>query len=76
MIVFPNAKINLGLNVIEKRNDGFHDLSSCFYPIKWCDVLEIVESKNFEFSVSGYNIPGKSEHNLCVKAFNLLKKDY
>ncbi|MFC2126159.1 4-(cytidine 5'-diphospho)-2-C-methyl-D-erythritol kinase [Bacteroidota bacterium] len=76
MLVFPNAKINLGLNIIEKRNDGFHNLSSCFYPVKWCDVLEIIESRKFEFAVNGINIPGKSDQNLCVKAYNLLKKDY
>ena len=76
MLVFPNAKINLGLNIIEKRKDGYHNISSCFYPIKWCDVLEIVESNKLEFSVSGMSIPGKPDQNLCVKAYNLLKKDY
>ncbi len=76
MVVFPNAKINIALNVIEKRKDGFHDLSSCFYPVNWCDVLEIVESRKFEFRVSGNNVPGIPEQNLCVKAYNLLKKEY
>ena len=44
MISFPNAKINLGLNIIEKRSDGYHNISSCFYPVPINDILEIVET--------------------------------
>ena len=76
MLIFPNAKINLGLNIIEKRDDGFHNLSSCFYPIKWHDVIDIVEATNFSFSTSGIEIPGNPGDNLCVKAFQLLQKDF
>jgi len=76
MLVFPNAKINLGLNIVRKRKDGFHDISSCFYPVKWHDVLEIIESPKFEFKTSGRDIPGNPDQNLCIKAYKLLKKDY
>ena len=75
MIVYPNAKINLGLNVLEKRADGYHEISSVLYPVKELyDILEIVPSDDFSFSSSGIEIPGKS--NICTKAFDLLKADY
>ncbi|MDT8411416.1 MAG: hypothetical protein RQ875_03055, partial [Vicingaceae bacterium] len=77
MIVFPNAKINIGLNVVEKRPDGFHNIESVFYPIfQLKDILEIVlntENDNVLFSSSGIEIPGNSNENLCVKAYQLLK---
>lgn len=78
MVVFPNAKINLGLNVVAKRTDGFHDIVTCFYPVPVKDVLEIVETngKKSSFRSSGIAIPGKEEENLCMKAYQLLKKDY
>ena len=59
MIVYPNAKINIGLNVLEKRADGYHELSSVFYPVKdLCDILEIIPSIEFSFASSGIKIPG------------------
>ncbi|MFN4145626.1 MAG: 4-(cytidine 5'-diphospho)-2-C-methyl-D-erythritol kinase [Runella sp.] len=76
MVVFPNAKINIGLKITEKRTDGFHNIASCFYPVGWSDVLEIVPAENFEFSSSGIPIPGDSSQNLCVKAYQLLQKDF
>ncbi|MBL4623700.1 MAG: 4-(cytidine 5'-diphospho)-2-C-methyl-D-erythritol kinase [Flavobacteriales bacterium] len=76
MIAFPNAKINIGLNILRKRADGFHDIESLFYPIKLCDVLEIVKSEEFEFTTSGIEIPGDSTSNLCVKAFQLIQQSY
>ena len=76
MIVFPNAKINLGLQITGKRDDGYHNILSCFYPLPWCDILEIVESQKFKFESSGLPVPGKAEDNLCVKAYQLLKKDF
>ena len=74
MILFPNAKINLGLNVIDKRSDGFHDIETVFYPIDLCDALEIVPSLDghFAFTSSGLKIPGEQASNLCIKACNLL----
>jgi 4-diphosphocytidyl-2-C-methyl-D-erythritol kinase len=75
MIVYPNAKINIGLNVLEKRADGYHELSSVFYPVKdLCDILEILPSTEFSFSSSGIKIPGKG--NICAKAFEMLKQDF
>ncbi len=76
MICFPNAKINIGLRITEKRADGFHNIESCFYPIPWNDILEIVPSKNLSFDAAGITIPGALEDNLCVKAFKLIQQDY
>lgn len=81
MILFPNAKINLGLNVTEKRPDGFHNLQTVFYPIGLSDVLEIIIDKDnkhngVDFQTSGIEIPGSADNNLCIKAYNLIKQDY
>jgi 4-diphosphocytidyl-2-C-methyl-D-erythritol kinase len=77
MVVFPNAKINIGLNVVEKRNDGFHNIESIFYPvIDLYDVLELAKSDELSFSSSGIEIPGDLESNLCVKAYQLIKADF
>ena len=75
MIVYPNAKINIGLNVLNKRADEYHEISSVFYPVKQLfDMLEILPADNFSFSSSGIAIPAGS--NICTKAFDLLKADY
>ena len=76
MISFPNAKINLGLRITEKRPDGFHNLQSCFYPVGWSDALEVIPSDAFGFSSSGLSIPGATNTNLCVRAYDLLKADF
>ena len=78
MVIFPNAKINLGLNVTEKRSDGFHNIHTVFYPVALCDVLEIVESQNGESSLfcSGLAIDSPIENNLCTRALQLIKKDF
>lgn len=76
MIVFPNAKINIGLNIVERREDGFHNLESCFYPVPWLDILEVIESDSFSFSSSGIEIPGASKSNLVVQAYQLLKDKF
>lgn len=77
MLEFSNAKINLGLNIIEKRQDGYHNIESVFYPIPWCDVLEVVPAQDFSFTISGLEIPGDSNQNLILKAYNLIKEsDY
>ncbi len=76
MIVFPNAKINIGLNVVSRRADGYHNLETVFFPIKLCDALEMVEAKESQLSVSGIEIDGKSANNLVLKAFHLLKDDF
>ena len=75
MIVYPNAKINIGLNILKKREDGYHDISSVFYPLKeYIDILEIIKSEEFEFTKSGIEIP--DGENLCVEAWKLLHKDF
>lgn len=81
MICYPNAKINIGLNIVSKRNDGFHNIESIFYPIPFYDVLEIVindnNSKNgVEFSNTGLQIDCKTKDNICVRAWQLLKTDF
>jgi len=80
LIVFPNCKINLGLQVLSKRIDGFHDISTIFFPIPLTDSLEVITDKSitepFVFSSSGLQIGTNPEENLCVRAFNLLKKNY
>jgi len=76
MVSFPNCKINLGLNIVNKRDDGYHDLETVFFPIHLKDSLEIIEKEKFEFSTSGFSIEGEPEKNLCIKAYNLLKKDF
>jgi 4-diphosphocytidyl-2-C-methyl-D-erythritol kinase len=76
MIKFPNAKINLGLNVIEKRSDGYHNIESIFYPVKLYDVLEIVKSEQLNFYFSGKKIEVSIENNLCSKAYQLIKKKH
>ena len=78
MLTFPNAKINIGLNITEKRTDGFHNIESVFYPVEWCDALEIIpnqdaNAKNAVFQSSGLAIPGNESSNLCLKAWNLLQ---
>lgn len=76
MVVFPNGKINLGLNVTRKRADGYHDLETIFYPTQLQDVLEIIHGDDLEFTVSGLPVAGDSTDNLCLKAYHLLKKDF
>jgi 4-diphosphocytidyl-2-C-methyl-D-erythritol kinase len=78
MITFPNCKINLGLNVVRRREDGFHDIETVFYPVPPRDALEILPAADglFEFSTSGTEIPGDPGQNLCVKAFRLLQSEY
>lgn len=109
MIVFPNCKINLGLQILNKREDGYHNLATIFYPIGWKDIVEVVrrddgrqtidDSKtlsvvegsdhpersrriershdnNIHFSSSGLEVAGDPQNNLCIKAYNLLKKDF
>ncbi|MDQ3073390.1 MAG: 4-(cytidine 5'-diphospho)-2-C-methyl-D-erythritol kinase [Bacteroidota bacterium] len=77
MLVFPNAKINLGLYITGKRPDGYHSLESIFYPVPFLtDIAEVIESKAFTFD--GLNLPAhtSAEDNLAVKAWRLLEKEY
>lgn len=78
MVLFPNCKINLGLNIIRKREDGYHDLETVFYPIAIKDALEAIRTgtEGIRFSSSGLIVAGNTGDNLCVKAYQLLKKDF
>jgi 4-diphosphocytidyl-2-C-methyl-D-erythritol kinase len=76
MISFPNAKINLGLYILNKRSDGFHTIETCFYPIPWNDALEIIPAEQTVFSRSGNTIPGDANSNLCLKTYEAIKKKY
>ncbi|MHA8087466.1 4-(cytidine 5'-diphospho)-2-C-methyl-D-erythritol kinase [Aquirufa sp. Wall-65K1] len=76
MVLFPNAKINIGLYITSKRPDGFHELETCFFHVPWTDVLEITTSQQFEFSSSGLAISGEMQNNLCFRAYQALSKDF
>lgn len=83
MIVFPCAKINLGLNIVSKREDGYHNLETVFYPIPLYDALEIkYMDEKFpsqvacDLKVTGNAVECDEQNNLVVKAYNLLAEDY
>lgn len=80
MILFPNCKINLGLHILRKRDDGFHDLETVFHPVPLQDGLEIVQhpapAADVAFSASGLPVAGNPSDNICVKAYRLLKADF
>ena len=83
MLAFPVAKINLGLNVVEKRPDGYHNLETVFYPVPLKDALEIQPMDeafpspyDCDLKISNMKIEGDEQHNLVVKAYNLLKRDF
>jgi 4-diphosphocytidyl-2-C-methyl-D-erythritol kinase len=83
MISFPNCKINLGLRILHKRSDGYHELQTIFYPIKeLADALEIIRNADHDakedivFTSTGLTIAGTPEQNLCIKAYRLLKQDF
>ena len=81
MIAFPTCKINLGLRVPSKRQDGYHNIETIFYPIPLTDVLEAIRqhesvNQSVSFSFSGLPISGKEEDNLCIKAYYLLKEKF
>lgn len=79
MLLYPNAKINLGLNIVEKRPDGYHNIETVFYPIGLSDVLEVEPSEtctDYSFSSAGIEIEGDPEDNLIVKAYHLLRSQF
>ena len=80
MIVFPQAKINIGLFVTRKREDGYHILQTLFYPIGWHDALEIVPNQQIghqvEWRQTGITVDCDPEQNLCVKAYRMLQERY
>jgi 4-diphosphocytidyl-2-C-methyl-D-erythritol kinase len=97
MIAFPNCKINLGLRILNKREDGYHNLETIFYPVGWKDVVEVVRrddgrqtidhsnasnlqpttyNSELSFTSTGLEVKGDAQNNLCIKAYQLLKKDF
>ncbi|MET0299540.1 MAG: 4-(cytidine 5'-diphospho)-2-C-methyl-D-erythritol kinase [Flavitalea sp.] len=84
MISFPNCKINLGLHIVSKRTDGYHNLETVFYPLPLTDILEILPKDQFNeaadnsinLKLSGLPVAGDQSDNLCVKAWKILKKDH
>ncbi len=78
MVVFPNAKINFGLSIVAKRNDGYHDIESIFYPIGICDALEIEPSTTgtTNLTIHGLSVPGTVNDNLIMKAWLLMQERY
>ncbi len=76
MVAFPFCKINLGLSILSKRTDGFHSIETCFYPVPWTDVLEIIPSDELTFTASGIPIDGELSSNLCLKAYYVLQRDF
>lgn len=74
MLLFPPAKINLGLHVVRKRKDGYHDIETLFFPVpELCDILEIVRADSFRMRVYNASIEGE---NLCGKAWRLMAERY
>ncbi|MGG9964618.1 4-(cytidine 5'-diphospho)-2-C-methyl-D-erythritol kinase [Ferruginibacter sp. SUN106] len=80
MLSFPNCKINLGLHILNKREDGFHNLETVFYPVGLKDAVEIIPAHNttspITFTSSGLIVDGNNGDNICIKAYHLLKKDF
>ncbi|MDE6695363.1 MAG: 4-(cytidine 5'-diphospho)-2-C-methyl-D-erythritol kinase [Muribaculaceae bacterium] len=87
MIKFINAKLNLGLNIVRKREDGYHDLETVFYPVglyngtpenpePFCDILEITPGENTEFVFTGRKVDCPLEKNLVYKAWKIFKDNY
>jgi 4-diphosphocytidyl-2-C-methyl-D-erythritol kinase len=83
LVLFPNCKINLGLKVIGKRPDGYHNLETVFYPLPLKDAIEILHSKpnkasgsEFDLTLLGQPVPGELSSNLCYKAWQLIKNDH
>jgi 4-diphosphocytidyl-2-C-methyl-D-erythritol kinase len=76
MLTFANAKINLGLNLIEKRADGYHNLETVFYPIKLYDVIELVDAEETGCIIKGIEIPGDTNDNICLKAFKRIQEEF
>lgn len=75
-ICFPNAKINIGLDIVRRRTDGYHNIRTVFYPINITDAMEIMPSDKFIFENRGIKIDCEIEKNLCYKAYKILKDDF
>ncbi len=76
MIVFPNAKINIGLHIVSRRPDGYHNIETVFYPVHLSDALEMAETGSSGITFSGVPVDGPALDNLVIKAYGLLKNDF
>ncbi len=77
MLLFPNAKINIGLDVLRRRADGYHDIRTLMVPVAgFCDVLELTKARATEFVQTGATLDCSPEDNLCVRACRLMQRDY
>jgi len=78
MLLFPNAKINIGLRIVEKRPDGFHNIETFFYPLDLCDILEFVPIGHDvpDLRITGIPTGGNAMDNLVIKAWQLMKDKY
>jgi 4-diphosphocytidyl-2-C-methyl-D-erythritol kinase len=80
MLVFPKAKINLGLRITGKRTDGYHNIETIFYPVSLCDALEmVVKEKGSDkdtLTLTGYSLPGSREDNLILRAVDKLRESF
>lgn len=76
MVVFPHCKINIGLRIHERRPDGYHNLSTVFYPLPLTDVLEAVPATETVFEATGLPVPGSPDDNLCMRAYRMLLEDH
>ena len=83
MLIFPQAKINLGLNIVERRPDGYHNLQTVFYPVPLCDALEVLPMDDdfpcdafCDLKLSGISVEGDEQNNLVVRAYRLLKDEF
>ncbi|MDE7153115.1 MAG: 4-(cytidine 5'-diphospho)-2-C-methyl-D-erythritol kinase [Muribaculaceae bacterium] len=78
MILFPNCKINLGLNIVARRSDGYHDIETVMVPVPWCDILEIVPAPDGELRLvtTGNQVDCPMEKNLVMKAYRAVAREY
>ena len=74
--MFPNAKINIGLHVVSRRPDGYHNLETVFYPVPLSDALEMAETGKEGIGFSGLKVDGSPDDNLVLKAYRLLKNEF
>jgi 4-diphosphocytidyl-2-C-methyl-D-erythritol kinase len=79
VIIFSPAKINIGLQILRKREDGFHDIASLMFQVPLVDIIEIIledSGSGFSYAQSGIPIPGELESNLCFKAWKIFSEEY
>lgn len=76
MILFAHCKINLGLRILRRRADGYHDIESVMYPVPWYDAVEVVKAEKFSFQSLGNPVDGATDDNLCVRAYHLMKERF